>query len=133
MDSNKTAAAAACLAGAETGTMTFPQIVAMLMQAGFESYAVDFRRATATYYLPDGDSIVLPMHKVDVPIAQAFDAGPIQAAIRDAQRLVPDYTYKGFCSRVASAGCAGYIVSFSGRRALYLGRTAETHVEPFPS
>ncbi|WP_293780352.1 hypothetical protein [Sphingosinicella sp.] len=31
-----------------------------------------------------------------------------------------------------AAGCAGYIVSFSGRRALYIGRTAEIHVEPFP-
>ena len=33
------------------------------MQAGFEAYAIDFRRATATYYLPDGDSIVLPTHR----------------------------------------------------------------------
>ena len=54
------------------------------------------------------------------------------AAIREAQQLIPGYTYKGFCSKVAAAGCAGYIVSFSGRRALYLGRTGETHVEYFP-
>jgi hypothetical protein len=40
---------------------------------------------------------------------------------------------KGFCERVVVAGCAGYIVSFSGRRALYVGRTAETHVEHFPN
>ena len=31
-----------------------------------------------------------------------------------------------------AAGCAGYIVSFLGRRVLYIGRTAETHVELFP-
>ncbi len=30
------------------------------------------------------------------------------------------------------AGCAGYFVSLIGRRAVYFGRTAETHVEPFP-
>jgi hypothetical protein len=41
--------------------------------------------------------------------------------------------YKGFCEKVLAAGCAGYIVSLAGRRAVYFGRTAETHVELFPS
>jgi uncharacterized protein YbcV (DUF1398 family) len=45
---------------------------------------------------------------------------------------VPGYTYLGFCKKAALAGCAGYVVSFSGRRVLYIGRTAETHVEHFP-
>lgn len=131
-DDHKKSVARRCLEGAESNTMTFPQIVATLMEEGFESYTVDFRRTVATYYMPDGDSIELPMHRIDVPVAPTFDAAPIQAAIREAQQLVPGYTYKGFCKKVASAGCAGYIVSFSGRRALYLGRTAETHVEHFP-
>ena len=56
----------------------------------------------------------------------------IQAAIREAQAGGAGYTYEGFCKKVKAAGCAGYIVSFSGRRALYFGRTAETHVEFFP-
>lgn len=112
--------------------MAFPEIVGTLMQEGFESYTIDFRRATATYYLPDGDSLELSAHRLDVPIAPAFDASAVQAAIREAQLLVAGYTYKGFCRKVAAAGCAGYIVSFSGRRALYVGRTAETHVERFP-
>jgi uncharacterized protein YbcV (DUF1398 family) len=132
MDDNKKSVAKACLDGAEANTVTFPQIVGTLMQDGFESYAIDFRRAVATYYLPDGDTIELPTHKVDVPIAASFDVSAIQVAIKDAQQLVPGYTYKGFCTKVALAGCAGYIVSFSGRRALYVGRTAETYVEHFP-
>ena len=132
MDDNKKSVAKACLDGAEANTMTFPQIVGTLMQDGFESYAIDFRRAVATYYLADGDTIELPMPKVDVPIAASFDVSAIQVAIKDAQQLVPGYTYKGFCTKVALAGCAGYIVSFSGRRALYVGRTAETYVEHFP-
>ena len=57
----------------------------------------------------------------------------MQAAIREAQQQVPGYTYKGFCEKAVLAGCAGYVVSFSGRRALYVGRTAETHVEHFPN
>ncbi len=112
--------------------MTFPQIVATLLEAGFEGYAIDFRRATASYYLPEGESIDMPAHRVPMPVAPTLDTARLQAAIRDAQRQVPGYTYRGFCERAVAAGCAGYIVSFSGRRVLYIGRTAETHVEHFP-
>lgn len=132
MNADLTEIARTCLNGAESNSMTFPQIVGTLMQAGFESYAIDFRRATATYYLPDGDSVVLPAHRGATPIAAGLDVAAVQAAVREAQQLVPGYTYAGFCTKIMAAGCAGYVVSFSGRRALYLGRTAETHVEHFP-
>ena len=132
MDARMKTLAQTCLEAAETGTMTFPQIVGTLADAGFESYVVDFRRASATYYLPEGESLELPAHKVATPVAEAFDGAAMQAAIREAQQLVPGYTYRGFCEKAASAGCAGYVVSFSGRRALYIGRTAEIHVEHFP-
>jgi uncharacterized protein YbcV (DUF1398 family) len=132
MDAALIATAQACLRGADDDTMTFPESVRRLAEAGFESYAVDFRRSTRTYYLPDGDSVVLPAHRVETPVAAAFDPEPIRAAIREAQTMAPGYTYLGFCRKVAAAGCAGYMVSFSGRRALYFGRTAETHVEHFP-
>jgi uncharacterized protein YbcV (DUF1398 family) len=121
-----------CLEGAESNTMTFPQIVATLMQAGFEGYAVDYRRASATYYLMDGDSVVLPTHRGETPVAPAFDSAAVQAAIREAQQLAPGYTYAGFCEKIMAGGCAGYIVSFTGRRVVYFGRTAEIHVEHFP-
>lgn len=133
MNDRQEATARACLEGAEANTMTFPEIVGALTEVGFEAYAIDFRRATATYYLPDGESIELPADRVEAAVTPAFDAGLIQAAIREAQQLVPGYTYKGFCKKAVSAGCAGYIVSLSGRRALYIGRTAETHVEHFPN
>ncbi len=132
MNQHKSSIAVACLKAAEDGTMSFPEIVGTLMREGFESYAIDFRRATAIYYLPDGDSVELPAHKVGAQVAAAFNAAQIQAAIMEAQQQVPGYTYKGFCEKVVTAGCAGYIVSFSGRRALYFGRTAETHLEKFP-
>ncbi|WP_043746891.1 DUF1398 domain-containing protein [Paramagnetospirillum magneticum] len=132
MDASRIATAQACLDGAESGAMTFPQIVERLMAEGFESYAVDFRRACATYYRPDGDSVVLSTHRDDTPIAPSLDTAAVQAAIREAQGMVAGYTYVGFCKKVRAAGCAGYMVSFSGRRAVYFGRTAETHVELFP-
>jgi uncharacterized protein YbcV (DUF1398 family) len=121
-----------CLAGAEDNTMTFPQIVAALMEGGFESYAVDLRRATATYYLRSGESFELPTHKADAAIGEAFDTAALRAAILEAQQLVAGYTYKGFCLKAKAAGCAGYMVSFPGRRAVYFGRTAEMHIEHFP-
>lgn len=74
----------------------------------------------------------MPTPRLPVPVAAAFDTAGVQAAIREAQQMVPGYTYPGFCRKVMAAGCAGCIVSFSGRRALYVGRTAETGVEDFP-
>jgi hypothetical protein len=44
-----------------------------------------------------------------------------------------DYTYVAFCEQAMAAGCAGYIVSFLGPRVIYFDRTAETHVEHFPT
>lgn len=126
------AVARSCLDAAEGNTMSFPQIVGALSEAGFESYAIDFRRATASYYLPDGESVALATHRVAAPVAPVFDTERMQAAIREAQQQVAGYTYRGFCEKAALAGCAGYIVSFSGRRAVYFARTAETHVEHFP-
>lgn len=122
-----------CLAAAEGNSMTFPQIVTALMEGGFESYTVDLRRSVATYYLPTGEAVELAAHKADGEVSAAFDAAALQSAIREAQQLVAGYTYAGFCTKAKAAGCAGYMVSFSGRRALYFGRTAETHLELFPS
>lgn len=132
MNTRQTEVARTCLEAAESDAMTFPQIVELLTREGFESYTIDFRRASATYYLPDGDSIVLPTHRDDVQIAGTLDATAVQSAIKEAQQLVPAYTYAGFCEKVMVAGCAGYMVSFMGRRVVYFGRTAETHVEHFP-
>lgn len=132
MTPEQKASADACLKAAETGTMDFPLIVGTLMDAGFESYTIDFRRETATYYLPAGESIELAAHPAGAPVVASFDPAAMQAAIREAQTHAPGYTYAAFCRKAAEAGCAGYIVSFLGRRAVYFGRTGETHVEHFP-
>lgn len=132
MDASLIAIAERCLRSAEDDSMTFPESVATLLKAGFEGYAVDFRRSTTTYYRPEGDSVVLSTHGAEESVAAAFDVEPIKAAIREAQNLAPGYNYRDFCRKIVAAGCAGYMVSFSGRRALYYGRTAEIHVEHFP-
>jgi len=124
--------ARSCVEGAESGGKTFPQIVGALMAAGFDGYAVDLRRATAVYYLPDGEAVELATARTTVPVAPHFDAALVKAAINEAQSMAPGYTYKGFCAKVAGAGCAGYLVSFGAKRVLYYGRDGATHTEYFP-
>jgi uncharacterized protein YbcV (DUF1398 family) len=132
MDPRQIAVARQCLEAADTGAMTFPRIVGTLIEAGFESYAIDLRRALAVYFLPSGEAVELPAHTVAGAVGAAFDAAAVKAAILEAQTLAPGYSYRGFCAKVMAAGCAGYIVSFPGRRAVYFGRTGEVHVEHFP-
>lgn len=121
------------LEAAETGDMTFPEIVSALSAGGFESYVVDFRRSTTTYYAADGESVELRGQEAEADVAPSLDAEALGAAIREAQTLAPGYTYRGFCTKAKLAGRAGYMVSFSGCRALYFGRDAATHIEHFPN
>ena len=132
MDAERIAIAKACLEAAHDGSLSFPEIIGRLVDAGFEGYAVDYRRRAQIYYLPDGDSVELILPASTQPVTAAFDGAAVQALVRWAQANGPDYSYYDFCEKVKEAGCAGYLVSFSGRRVVYYGRTAETHVELFP-
>lgn len=132
MDAARTEVAQACLSASYEGTMDFPVIVRSLIDAGFEGYSVDYRRSTITYYLPGGDSVELAAPKTEPPVAAEFRPDIVERAVRAAQAKAPGYTYRGFCEQVKAAGCAGYLVSFLGKRVVYFGRTAETHVELFP-
>lgn len=123
--------ARATLEGAESGAQTFPEGVRILMEAGPDSYAVDFRRSTRTYYMPNGRTITLKTATTR-PVADRFDAATTKAAIGEAQAMIPGYTYNGFCARVARAGCADDAVSLLGKRVLDYGPTGETNSEYFP-
>jgi hypothetical protein len=48
MDAQRIRIAERCQQAADDGSLDFPSIVGTLMQAGFESYAVDHRRATSS-------------------------------------------------------------------------------------
>jgi uncharacterized protein YbcV (DUF1398 family) len=132
MDAERIAIAETCLNAAHDGSLSFPQIVGKLLGAGFEGYSVDYRRDSQIYYLPDGDNVELAMPHSAGSVAPAFDSAGVERLVRWAQANGPDYSYVAFCDKVKSAGCAGYLVSFLGRRVVYYGRTAETHVELFP-
>lgn len=119
-----------CARGSEDDSLTFPQQLALLADAGIEGYYADLRRSLKTYYLPGGESIDVASTPQAVPVAADFDAGRVEAAVRQSQ--AGTHTYGAFCEKVMAAGCSGYLVSLLGRRVVYFGRTAETHVEHFP-
>lgn len=132
MNERRIATAQRCLDAAYEGTMDFPSIVRTLIAEGFEGYDVDYRRGTSTYFHTSGESVQLATPKSATSVAASFSARDVEQAVREAQSKVPGYTYERFCAKVKAAGCAGYMVSFSGKRVVYFGRTAETHVEHFP-
>ncbi len=120
-----------CTAGSDAARYTFPQVVMKLMAAGVERYHADLVRAEKVYYLPDGSSHGMAAAPVAGGFATAFSAAGVDAAVRAVQ--AGKVNYQQFCELVAAAGCVGYFVSLSGRRAVYYGRGGETHVEPFPA
>ncbi|HWA30672.1 MAG TPA: DUF1398 family protein [Rhizomicrobium sp.] len=121
---------AECTEGSVNNTLTFPQILGKLAEAGVESYLCDLRKATKIYYLPDGESIEVKNHAAETPVALTFDAARVEAALRQSQRN--EHSYRDFCRKIAEAGCAGYLVTLLGRRAVYYGRDGGVYVEHFP-
>lgn len=100
------------------------------MAAGVERYHADVVRSEKTYDLPDGQTQVVACHAVNVRAADSFSAAEVEAAVRASQKQA--IGNREFCRRLMRAGCVGYQVSLAGRRAVYCGRTGETHVEHFP-
>lgn len=120
------------LQASHEGAMSFPEICRNLISSCFEGYMVDYRGGTTTYYLPDGECITLQAQVNSTSVAENFDNAVVAAQIRCAQSQAEDYSYDAFSRNVKRGGCAGYLVSFLGRRVVYLGRTGETLVELFP-
>ena len=113
------------------GRIHFGEVIGQLVGVGVESYHVDYRSGRATYYLPDGSTLDLALDRPEEPVALAFDAAGVRAAILGAQQgrvMFPEF--KQLTQR---AGCTGYTVWIAGRHVTYYGRCGETHVERFPS
>jgi hypothetical protein len=81
MTTNWKDVARATLEGSESGTTTFPQSLRDLIEAGFDGYAVDFRRSTRTYYMPNGETLELKTVPTPTPLAEAFDAVLVREGI----------------------------------------------------
>ena len=120
-----------CSRGALAGELTFPQIVGRLSEIGVERYHADYSRHEVTYYLSDGDSLVVEMPHGQHETAAAFSAAAVEAAVRQSQR--GEHTYADFIAKTMAAGCVGYFVQITGKRVLYFGRDGDCHIEYFPT
>ena len=130
MDTHQKIVAGKCMAASYEGTMSFPEVLGVLADAGFEGYLVDYRKGSSTYYLGDGRAFQIANIKTPGIVAAEFTAATIEANVRKSQ--VNAHSYREFCENVKNAGCAGYLVTMLGRRVIYFGRTGEAHVEYFP-
>lgn len=131
MDSQVKTVMEACSRASDESALSFPQVVAKLMEAGVEWYHADLLRSEKTYYMPDGESHAVANAALSRKPAHDFSAQGVDAAVRAIQ--AQSIAYKEFCERIGAAGCIGYFVSFPGRQAIYFGRTGASHVEPFPA
>ena len=130
MDSKARNAMLDCTRDSDAERVSFGQVIGRLAEAGVDRYHADLQRAEKVYYMPDGTSLTVPTEPVAAPFAATFSAPGVDAAVRAVQ--AQQIRYGEFCRRIAEAGCVGYLVSLCGRRAVYYGRSGETHVEPFP-
>ena len=120
----------ACSRGSLRGEMTFPEIVGRLTEIGVERYHADCSRQEITYYLADGDSLVVASPHPAHATAAEFSASAVETAVRKSQRN--EHTYLDFIRKTMAAGCVGYFVQITGRRVLYFGRDGDSHIEHFP-
>jgi len=114
----------------QQGKMTFPNVVRGLLEAGVESYLVDFATKQMIHYLTDGSTHTVPMILDPDPIATNFEVAALVAAIRGAQ--ADTVRYPEFVKRSTAAGVIGYWAFLTGKRVIYFGRKGEQHIEEFP-
>lgn len=130
MNSDQIKIAQECAKLSAAGTINFGEVVGRLKHAGIERYHADYSRMETTYYTPSGGSCVVPMEHESAPIAQAFSAAQVEAAVRQSQR--GEIKYRQFTHQALAAGCVGYFVQITGQCVQYFGRDGQIHTEWFP-
>ncbi|MBL8581052.1 MAG: DUF1398 family protein [Rhizobiaceae bacterium] len=119
-----------CTLASDQERISFPEVIGKLTAVGLERYHADLIRHEKVYYMPDGASEVVPCIPLVASPAEGFSAAVVEAAVHAIQRR--EIAYLEFCARIAAGGCVGYFVSLAGRRAIYYGRTGDSHIEWFP-
>jgi uncharacterized protein YbcV (DUF1398 family) len=130
MNENVRSVMRACCAGSLSGTMDFPEVVRQLSAIGCEQYHADLHRREKTFYMPDGESYVSPLDVGSERIGRMFSADQVVAALKAIQSK--QITYPQFLACIVDAGCVGYFVNLTGKRAIYMGRSGDSYVEYFP-
>src|ERR1700743_290086 len=93
------------MADSQAGKLIFPEVVHRLMEAGVESYFIDFSNGNETFYLRSGACHVEKMTIAPEPVAEEFSSPGIVAAIRGAQ--ADKIRYPEFVKQATAAGVVG--------------------------
>lgn len=113
------------------GTLSFPEIVKNLIEAGVEYYHVDYVSKRKHFYSGSGNVVVTSLTFEDLPqVAPELSIPSLKEAIIDSQQN--RQTYREFSKRAMNAGVQGYTAFLRGQRVTYWGRTGDQHIEWFP-
>ena len=119
-----------CMAASFADT-PFPVVLGRLAEAGVTSYTADLVALRNTYYNSGSASHDEAMPLTDAPaVAPAFDSERVAATVKAIQRK--EIGYAEFLRQIMAAGCSHYEVFFTGRKAMYFGRTGNFYTENFP-
>ena len=117
--------------GTLSGSLPFPTVVGMLIEAGVEYYHVDYASHSISYYGAEGERSVAAITFEGLPsIAADLNIAELKAAIIDSQQN--GQKYFDFSARAMRAGVQGYYVFLRGQRVTYFGRDGEQFTEWFP-
>lgn len=119
-----------CSLESSDGLLTFPEVLGRLIELGVESYYVDYRQQSTTYYFSNNESVSISIDVPSIDIPTEFKKADVVLAIRGAQS--DKIRYPEFLKLTMTAGCIGYMVWITGRSVSYFGRQGEIHVEHFP-
>lgn len=109
----------------------FPEVVQVLREAGVERYHADLVRHEMTYYDDEGEVFtVRPDYHLSSAVPASADLAKVRAAIAAIQQR--QIGYVEFLRLILAAGIVEYFVFLAGRRAVYVGRQGDSHVEWFP-
>jgi uncharacterized protein YbcV (DUF1398 family) len=109
---------------------TFPEVVKRLSASGIERYRADLIRREKTYYDAHGNSHIESQPLEVYPVNEKFSEGDLKVMLRAVQNR--EIGYREFVMKIMTAGVASYTVFLAGRRAVYVGRHGDLHVELFP-
>ena len=114
-----------------SGTITFPEVLAILLKEKVESYHVDFLRNEIRYYGMNGESLVMKTTHSQTHIPEKFDIEQFKTVLKKVQ--AGKINYEEFCCGSTASGCAYYIVYLNGKQVNYMGRNGEEYIENFPN
>lgn len=108
----------------------FAEVVRRLLASGIERYRADLICREMTYDDAHGNSYIEPQPLEAYPLSEKFSESDLGVALRAVQNQ--EIGYREFVMRIMATGIASYTVFLCRKRAVYIGRHGDLHIELFP-